>query len=317
LTTNKSSDRPLISFDWAIKRLLRNKADFGILEGFLSELFKQDLLIEEILESETNQEEDDDKQIVADLLCKTSEKELILIEIQFSSQHDFFHRMLYGTSRIITERLKLGEKYEKLVKVYSVNLVYFDLGQGEDYVYHGITQFKGIHKQDILKTSFAQRRRFQKEEPGEFYPEYYILKINHFNDLAKTPLDEWIYYLKNEALPKKYRAKGLSLVAQILKVNQMNAKELQTYKKFKDQITLSESVYETAYFEGEYKGREEGIEQGIEQGREEGIEQGKREREIKIVINGFKEGFSIESISKIAEIPETVVHDILKKHDLI
>jgi hypothetical protein len=87
------------------------------------------------------------------LLCKTSEKELILIEIQFSSQHDFFHRMLYGTSRIITERLKLGEKYEKLVKVYSVNLVYFDLGQGEDYVYHGITQFKGIHKQDILKTS--------------------------------------------------------------------------------------------------------------------------------------------------------------------
>ena len=28
--------RQLISFDWAIKRLLRNKANFGILEGFMS-----------------------------------------------------------------------------------------------------------------------------------------------------------------------------------------------------------------------------------------------------------------------------------------
>jgi predicted transposase YdaD len=101
----------------------------------------------------------------------------------------------------------------------------------------------------------------------------------------------------------------------------MNAKELQTYKKFKDQITLSESVYETAYFEGEFKGMEKGMEkgreEGIEQGREEGIEQGKREREIKIVINGFKEGLSIEFISKIAEIPEIEVHDILEKHNLI
>jgi predicted transposase/invertase (TIGR01784 family) len=101
----------------------------------------------------------------------------------------------------------------------------------------------------------------------------------------------------------------------------MNAKDLQTYKKFKDQITLSESVYETAYYEGEFKGMEKGIEkgieQGIEEGREEGREQGKREREIKIVINGFKEGFSIVSISKIAEIPETEVKNILEKNHLI
>ena len=101
----------------------------------------------------------------------------------------------------------------------------------------------------------------------------------------------------------------------------MNAKELQTYKKFKDQITLSESVYETAYFEGEFKGmekgKEKGMEKGMEKGREEGIEKGKREREIKIVVNGFKEGLSIEFISKIAEIPEIEVKNILEKNDLI
>ncbi len=37
--------RRLISFDWALKRLLRSKANFGILEGFLSELLDDDVRI--------------------------------------------------------------------------------------------------------------------------------------------------------------------------------------------------------------------------------------------------------------------------------
>ncbi len=51
------ADKNLIRFDWAIKRLLRNKADFSVLEGFLSELLKQDITIESILESEANQKQ--------------------------------------------------------------------------------------------------------------------------------------------------------------------------------------------------------------------------------------------------------------------
>ncbi len=43
-----------IRFDWAIKRLLRQKSNFGILEGFLSELLNQDIKILEIIESESN-----------------------------------------------------------------------------------------------------------------------------------------------------------------------------------------------------------------------------------------------------------------------
>ena len=43
--------RRLISFDWAMKKLLRSKANFEILEGFLSELLKNNIHILEILES--------------------------------------------------------------------------------------------------------------------------------------------------------------------------------------------------------------------------------------------------------------------------
>ncbi len=51
----------MISFDWAMKKLLRSKANFEILEGFLSELLKDSIHILEILESEGNKEDRRDK----------------------------------------------------------------------------------------------------------------------------------------------------------------------------------------------------------------------------------------------------------------
>lgn len=50
-----------IRFDWAIKRLLRQKANFGVLEGFLTVFLGEQIKIEEILESEGNQQDADDK----------------------------------------------------------------------------------------------------------------------------------------------------------------------------------------------------------------------------------------------------------------
>ena len=50
-----------IRFDWAIKRLLRQKANFGVLEGFLSVLLDEKVEIIELLESESNQLAIDDK----------------------------------------------------------------------------------------------------------------------------------------------------------------------------------------------------------------------------------------------------------------
>jgi len=76
------ANRNLIRFDWAIKRLLRNKADFTVLEGFLSELLKENITIENILESESNQQLNNDKFNRVDILVKNSKGELVIIEIQ-------------------------------------------------------------------------------------------------------------------------------------------------------------------------------------------------------------------------------------------
>ena len=55
------SNRKLVSFDWALKRILRSKSNFEVLEGFLSELLRDDIRILEVLESEGNQETEQDK----------------------------------------------------------------------------------------------------------------------------------------------------------------------------------------------------------------------------------------------------------------
>ena len=177
--------KKLIRFDWAIKRLLRNKANFVVLEGFLSELLFDNIKIERILESEGNQESDDDKFNRVDILTQNSKNELIIIEIQSTYEIDYFQRMAYGTSKAISENLKLGQKYSEIKKVISINIVYFDLGQGQDYIYRGRTDFKGLHQNDILGLSEKQRQTFAKQEVADIFPEYYLLKVNQFNDVAK------------------------------------------------------------------------------------------------------------------------------------
>ena len=98
----------LIRFDWAMKKFLRSKANFGILEGFLSELLKHDVKILNLLESESNREERDDKQNRVDILAQLEDGEIVLIEVQTDTEQDYFHRMLYGTSKVITEHMQKG-----------------------------------------------------------------------------------------------------------------------------------------------------------------------------------------------------------------
>ncbi|MBF0547586.1 MAG: PD-(D/E)XK nuclease family transposase [Candidatus Riflebacteria bacterium] len=89
--------RRLVSFDWAMKRLLRSKANFKVLEGFLFELLKEEIRIVEILESESNQESRFDKFNRLDLKAKTSNEEVILIEVQYEQEFDYLQRILFST----------------------------------------------------------------------------------------------------------------------------------------------------------------------------------------------------------------------------
>ena len=102
-----------IRFDWAMKRLLRNKANFAVLEGFLTTLLNEKIVIQKLLESEGNQEDEFDKYNRVDMLAENSKGELILIEVQNNNEYAYFQRMLFGTSKLVTEYINRGEGYDK------------------------------------------------------------------------------------------------------------------------------------------------------------------------------------------------------------
>ena len=248
----------LIRFDWAMKRLLRSKANFGILEGFLSELLKQDIKILNLLESESNKEDKDGKLNRVDLLAKLETGEIVLVEVQVNTETDYFLRMLFGVSKIVIEHLKEGEPYSQIKKVYSINILYFDLGHGDDYVYHGTTSFMGIHKNDTLDLTEKQKNVFKKEKIHEIYPEYYLIKVNQFNEIAKDTLDQWIYFLKTEEIKGSFHAKGLIEAKEKLDSLKLNPQEKEEYKKYVENLTYQKSMVISNYEDGRVTGRLEG-----------------------------------------------------------
>lgn len=242
-----------IRFDWAMKRLLRNKANFGILEGFLSELLKFNVHIQEILESESNQTHPNDKFNRVDILVKDAKGDYMLIEVQNENQDDYFLRMLYGASKLVTEHLDTGDAYGKLTRIYSINIVYFPLGVGEDYIYVRDGAFKGIHNGDELQLSPKQQEIYGVEQVRDLFIQYYIIKVNQFNDVAKSRLDEWIYFLKNSEIKSEFTAQGLAQAKEVLRVDDMDNDERIAYNIWVKNERIRISEIETAYTDGVYK----------------------------------------------------------------
>jgi PD-(D/E)XK nuclease family transposase len=243
--------RKLIRFDWAVKKLLRHKANFGILNGFLSELLKFDATIETILESEGNKQDEYDKFNRVDILVRTDKKELILVEVQNDPEKDYFQRMIYGVSKLITEYIKEGEPYGTIKKVFSINIVYFGLGQGVDYVYEYKGEFIGLHSKDILLPTNSQKEDYRVEKVADIFPKYYILKVNNFDNNAKDSLDEWIYFLKNSEVKDDFKAKGLDEVREKLRYERLSDQEKQAYDRYQENRRIEQSVTETAKQEGQ------------------------------------------------------------------
>ena len=303
------ANRKLISFDWAIKKILRSKVNFGILEGFLSVLLNTDIKILEILDSESNKDSAEDKSNRVDIKVRDTNGQIIIIEVQFTREYDYLNRMLYGTSKVVTEHISEGKTYKDVVKAISINIMFMSLGIGDDYVYHGKTSFVGIHTKSVLQLTDKEKIVLKAETIEDCYPEYFIIDVSNFNDLAKNSLDQWIYFLKNEEIKDEFDAPGLKAAKKVFDILKMDPVSRQQYENYIDFRRREISRYET----GKIEGREEGLKQGLKQGLEQGLEQGREEeraiqeklradqlqqQKIKIVKLAKSEGLSVSLISK-------------------
>ena len=307
----QQKDRPLVSFDWAIKRLLRDKANHAVVEGFLSELFKRQIRIMHVLESESNQEGRFDKSNRVDVLVENEDRELIVIELQFTSEYDYFHRMLYGTSKMITQYIDQGNAYGKVRKVYSINIVYFELGTGRDYVYHGHTHFRGLHTGDELQLTAEQRKEFGMLEAGDLFPEYYILEVKRFNDVTKDTLDEWIYYLKHHAVKATFKAQGLERARKVLDYYQLSDEEKRIYDRAVDNRRSETSSIYTAKAEGRAEGEAIGLQKGRAEGEAIGLQKGKEAALRELVLDAHRSGYDTVQIQHLTRLSEAQIREIV------
>ncbi|MBF0437494.1 MAG: Rpn family recombination-promoting nuclease/putative transposase [Magnetococcales bacterium] len=260
-----SKSRRLITFDWALKRLLRSKTNFDVLEGLLSELLMTDVKIVEILESESNKEGPLDKYNRVDLKVKNSQEELIIIELQYEREYDYLQRLVYAMSKTITEHLAEGDSYSEVPKVISISILYFDLGQGKDYIYHGTTSFIGLHTNDELLLSEGQKSLFGRQTVQKIFPEFYLIKVNRFDEIARNSLDEWIYFLKTGDIREDFTARGIQKAKKVLDILQLSETERLAYERYQEdlhfQASMVESTWDAGMVEGEIKGKREGIQQ--------------------------------------------------------
>ena len=272
----------IIRFDWAAKRLLRNKANYAVLEGLVTVLLGEKISIIEMLESESNQDSANDKFNRVDIKAKDSKGDIILIEIQLTREWYYLQRVLYGVSKTITEHISLGSKYEEVKKIYSINILYFDLGKGSDYLYHGTTTFIGVHTNDELIVRKRDKDAIRTCSPTEIFPEYFLIRVNEFNEVAKTPIEEWMDFLKNNHIKDNTETPGLREAKEQLRVLQMNDAERKAYDNYLDTIRTQDSVLDTYRTEGLLEGRMIGREEGRAEGRVEGRAEGARNQSIAI-----------------------------------
>jgi len=246
----------------------------------------------------------------------------MLIEVQNEKEHDYFHRMLFGQAKLISERLDIGDSYGKLKRIYSINIVYFKLGQGDDYVYVSDGSFRGMHLKDVLQLSEKQKDLYKVQEVSDIFTKYYLLKVNNFDDFAKDSLDQWIYFLKNSEIKDSFSAKGLEKAKKVLRVDNLSPQEYEEYEIFIKTERIRESEIKTAEIDGYLKAKLElepliSEERRLKEEAEKKAEEERAQKEEvqnmlkKMIIKMRQKSMSVETIAEELDMKTAEVEKIL------
>ena len=198
------------------------------------------------------------------------------MEIQQTREYDYLQRMIYGVAKTITEHMNSGDAYRNVKKVFSINIIYFNMGQGEDYLYHGQAVLKGVHTNDSLKLTDYERDDLHVMAPEQVFPEYFVIRVNVFDKPTVNGwLEEWMDYLKNERINPDTTAPGLQEARKRLDLLRMTDAERRRYEHDIDTLVRDTDVMKTQLLEAEIKGRKQGMAQGLAEGREAGLAEGR------------------------------------------
>ena len=184
-------------------------------------------------------------------------------------------RILYGVSKAITEQLGNGDKYGNIKQVFSISVVYYDLGEGDDYFYECNSDFYGVHSHNILKLNRREELSLEEIKNGDtrkfkyeakyahdIFPKYFLIRINAYKKFIADAMSEWMEFLKNNSIKSDTTVPGLQAAKEKLNMLKMTKAERISYERHLDSIRNEKEAFWTAetdaYVAGEEKGRAEG-----------------------------------------------------------
>jgi predicted transposase/invertase (TIGR01784 family) len=297
------ADKPLISFDYAIKYLLKDKGGYEIVEGFISALLKsqgyKNVKIVALLDTESNKEDSKSKRSLADLIVEDEEHQKYIIEIDRNLQYSFIHKSLFNTSRLIVDNLSEGTDFSKIVKVFHISILYFPVGNGP--VHHGQTIIRDIESNERLTVHITDPKTDKVIDATGILPEYFFISIPLFNGRLEKEIDDWLYVMKHDAVPAQFHSPYMEKVADKLSILKMTPEERDSYYYYMKQIYTDRDELYAAIDKGRKEGREEGKEEGKKEGREQGLEEGEQkllETKKQIAKNFLLLGLDVQNISQ-------------------
>ena len=253
-------EKTLVSFDFAIKYLLKDKSNYDVVEGFISTLISScgysPVKIKALLESASNKESPEHKSSIADLVVEDEQGTKYIVEIDRSYTSLFLHKACFNSSRLIIDSISSGEDYSTIKKIIHINLLYFPFSQTKTPLHYGKTVFHEIdtkHPQDLHIADLGMRFF----DSHNVFPEYFVISVSLFNDVIKSEMDEWLYVMKHSKVKEGFKSPYMKKVAERLNILKMTPEEKKIYQAYRN-----ESLKERDYIlSAEEKGKEEGREE--------------------------------------------------------
>ncbi|MGI4852375.1 MAG: Rpn family recombination-promoting nuclease/putative transposase [Janthinobacterium lividum] len=253
------TDKPLISFDYAIKYLLKDKGNYDIVESFISALLKsqgyKDVKIVTLLDTESNKENKKSRRSLADLIVEDEEKRKYIVEIERNLQPSFIHKACFNTSRLIVDNLAERVDFTEIVKVFHISILYFPVGHGA--VHHGQTIIKDIETHERLTVHIKNPKTDITVDATDILPEYFFISVPLFNDRLEKEIDDWLYIMKHDTVPETFHSPYMQKVAEKLSILKMTPEERDSYYYYMKQVYNDRDQLQAA----ENKGREEGLQE--------------------------------------------------------
>ena len=270
--------------DFAFKMLFGDERNKDILIAFLNSVLNEKIEHISLLNTELKREFIEDKHGILDVRAVTDKGINIDIEIQLLKTKYMPERTLYYWSKMYIEQLKSGDKFSKLKKTITINILDYKSINSEKFhnCFHLLEDDSGLKLTDAIEVHFLE-----------------MPKLHERKDLdVNDNLIQWMMFLDSEtkegfdvlAGKNKEIEKAYNILQVISKDDEARAIYLAREMALHDEVTR--------------------LEEAEEKGIEKGLEKGRQESQMNIAKNLLNIGIDEESIAKATGLSEDVIKKI-------